>query len=116
MKSKSSVTFALTVGCLMAAVAFSTTTPPDGTNPPHAVDTDGATFRVRWRDIPQDVQEDCGADRRAVGFLKGAGEIVPRLPLSEKHTRDGRTSAQERYLPQGSSEAARHEGIRRFDE
>src|SRR6266446_7295617 len=41
MKSKSSVTFALTVGCLMAAVAFSTTTPPDGTNPPHAVDTDG---------------------------------------------------------------------------
>src|SRR5260370_4654768 len=40
MKSKLLLTFVLTLGCLVAAVAY-TTASFDGTNPPHAVDTDG---------------------------------------------------------------------------
>src|SRR6266568_1575377 len=40
MKLKLPVTLLLTLGCLVVAVAY-TTASFDGTNPPHAVDTDG---------------------------------------------------------------------------
>jgi len=44
MTLKLLVTFMLTLGCVVIALAYSTTTSFDGTNPPHAVDTDGKTI------------------------------------------------------------------------
>ena len=41
MKLKLLVTLVLMFGCLAMAVVYSTTASLDGTNPPHAVDTDG---------------------------------------------------------------------------
>src|SRR5438552_3818466 len=44
MKLKLLVTLILTLGCLAGAVAYNTSSLPDGTTPPHAVDTDGKTI------------------------------------------------------------------------
>src|SRR2546430_14601361 len=95
MKSKSSVAFALTVGCLMAAVAYSTTTPPDGTNPPHAVDTDGKPIPESSATQPGKpiiLSKDMPRDDPKYGELKPAAAFDHSKHNTDMmHTVDGKT-------------------------
>jgi len=97
MKLKLLVAFVLTLGCLVAAVAYSSAS-FDGTNPPHAVDTDGKTIpesSATQPDKPIILSKDIGNNTDPDNKY---GELKPEAAFDHakhntdlKHTLDGAT-------------------------